>query len=75
MTDQFADPARCPLCGEDNRCGMAKGDRTCWCASRQIPAEALQRVPEPLKGVACLCERCATARIDPPESLADTFRR
>ena len=52
---------RCPLCGEPNECGVAAGKSTCWCWSAEVPAEALARVPEELRGKICVCEKCARA--------------
>jgi hypothetical protein len=54
------DPARCPLCGEDNACGVARGAGTCWCFSTKIPDDVLARVPLELRNIACVCERCAS---------------
>jgi hypothetical protein len=54
------DPARCPLCGEENDCGMAKGKWTCWCHTMTIPQDVLDRVPPEAQGVACVCRACAT---------------
>lgn len=54
------DASRCPVCGGDNRCAMAAGERgPCWCASVSIDSAALARVPEALRGAACLCPACA----------------
>jgi len=53
----------CPLCGAANRCAVAAAGSfavDCWCASVSISAAALARVPEPLRGKACLCAACAT---------------
>jgi len=71
------DPTRCPLCGEDNRCGAAAGAGTCWCFSARVPEEVLERVPPALRGVACVCARCASGRVSPVEakSLIDRVAR
>jgi GNAT superfamily N-acetyltransferase len=54
------DASRCPVCGCDNRCVMAAGEEgPCWCALVSIDPAALARVPEPMRGVACLCPVCA----------------
>jgi hypothetical protein len=62
----------CPLCGEPNQCAPAKtGDLSseCWCTAVVIGREALHRVPEELRGKACLCPRCASAAFcDPPST-------
>jgi len=52
----------CPLCGRPNGCAPAQAGRLdvdCWCASAEISPEALARIPESLRGKACLCARCA----------------
>ncbi|HUL76591.1 MAG TPA: cysteine-rich CWC family protein [Vicinamibacteria bacterium] len=56
---ESVDPCRCPLCGEDNDCGMAKGKATCWCFFVTIPRDVLDRVPAEAKGIACVCRACA----------------
>jgi hypothetical protein len=52
---------RCPVCGQLNECAMTAGQEveSCWCFSAQIPAEALERIPEESRGQSCLCPRCA----------------
>lgn len=54
------DPTRCPLCGEDNACGIELGRDTCWCHARRIPDTVLSRVPADVANRACVCERCAS---------------
>jgi hypothetical protein len=41
---------------------MAAGDpgARCWCSDVAISREALARLPEAARGVACVCRRCAT---------------
>ncbi len=57
------DPARCPLCGEENRCGVAAGSSSCWCfEAPPVPGEVLARVPAEAQGVACVCQRCARGK-------------
>ncbi|MFP5460963.1 MAG: cysteine-rich CWC family protein [Gammaproteobacteria bacterium] len=54
--------ARCPVCGGPNGCAPAacgSFDVDCWCSSAVIGPAALGRVPEALRGEACLCPRCA----------------
>ncbi|MGI5939950.1 MAG: cysteine-rich CWC family protein [Thermoleophilia bacterium] len=53
------DVSRCPLCGQPNDCGAARGDPTCWCRSVTIPQEVLDRIPPEARGVACVCRKCA----------------
>ena len=60
---------RCPLCGGDNACAMAAAGgepaacETCWCRTTTVPATAIARVPEPLRGRACICQRCCHAAV------------
>jgi hypothetical protein len=61
MAETFSiDPARCPVCGAENRCAMAADPDAshCWCFDVTISAESLSRVPAEARGVACLCARC-----------------
>jgi hypothetical protein len=60
VSDERIDPRRCPLCGQDNACGMAAGCATCWCFETKIPRAVLDRVPAPAQGVACVCRTCAS---------------
>lgn len=62
---------RCPLCGRPNRCApAAAGDFTvaCWCTQASVSAQALARLPEALRGRACLCAACAAGSL-PGEAL------
>ncbi len=58
--DPLAD--RCPLCQGDNHCAVASNEAasTCWCMTAEISPTALQAIPDHLRGVRCLCERCAS---------------
>jgi len=63
MTDapKSCDPAVCPLCGGVNECRLcspAAQKGPCWCASVEIPAELLARVPENIRNRACICRSC-----------------
>ncbi|CAN7668963.1 cysteine-rich CWC family protein [Variovorax sp. LjRoot290] len=61
------DPSRCPLCGEANRCAMEIERETgqvqppCWCMQTDFDRAVLARVPAEMRGLACICARCATA--------------
>jgi len=65
MSERPVDSSRCPLCGGDNRCAMAAADgdasrcATCWCRDVTFDERALARVPDELRGRACLCRSCA----------------
>jgi hypothetical protein len=56
--------AACPLCGGANGCAIARSgrcDEACWCETVSFSAGLLDRVPEALRGVACVCRDCALA--------------
>jgi hypothetical protein len=58
----------CPLCGSANACAPARSgrfDEPCWCRAATFSAALLARVPEPLRGVACVCAACAAADTGP----------
>ncbi|MET0281238.1 MAG: cysteine-rich CWC family protein [Steroidobacteraceae bacterium] len=54
-------PQRCPACGGDNGCEVARSGRTdvdCWCM--RITMAAVSPVPAGAQpGSACLCRDCA----------------
>ncbi|MFM1907281.1 MAG: hypothetical protein RLZZ591_958 [Pseudomonadota bacterium] len=59
------DPTQCPVCGKSNQCAMELAKATgqaqapCWCTEATFSAELLSRVPEDLRGKACICPACA----------------
>lgn len=56
---------RCPLCRAANDCAAAQSgsfDTPCWCADVTVDPRAIAAIPEPQRGKACLCPRCATGR-------------
>ncbi|MEX8518918.1 MAG: cysteine-rich CWC family protein [Leptothrix sp. (in: b-proteobacteria)] len=56
---------RCPLCGGPNGCAPAQAGRfdvACWCTTTRIPAEVLARIPAEQRGLACVCQRCASGQ-------------
>ena len=66
MEMNAVDPAKCPLCGGDNRCGVSScggGEEPCWCGTTEhsFPEKLLQQVPEAAQGKACICQACVTA--------------
>ncbi len=60
-------PAQCPLCGQANQCAIEIERATgvaqppCWCAQTVFSADLLNKIPEPARGVACLCPACVRA--------------
>jgi hypothetical protein len=63
------DPTLCPICGQPNGCGAARGEATCWCETAVIPAEVLERIPVEARGRACVCRECAGVRTIPQTGL------
>lgn len=56
-----ATPKQCPLCGNDNACGLfasPEGKGECWCFSRPAKPDVLKRLPADLRNQACLCSHC-----------------
>ena len=48
-------PDRCPACGKDNRCEMARGKSQCWCFEMSVSPNVINNLSEEDVGVACLC--------------------
>jgi len=64
------DKTRCPLCGGDNACGVARGEGNCWCFTTPVPADVIERVPADLRDVACVCAACAAGKRSPTAAQA-----
>lgn len=62
-------PSRCPLCGTHNACAMLTGESACWCQQVQIAPQVLEQIPEPQRGLQCLCRACAS-QVPPCDSTA-----
>jgi hypothetical protein len=62
MKKPLVDPARCPLCGNLNDCGVAAGQGHCWCFTQSIPPEVLGPIPAEARGIACVCRFCSSSR-------------
>ena len=62
------DPMRCPLCGSENECGMAKDREKCWCFTAVFPESVLGRIPERARYLACVCRKCAKQGVTPQET-------
>lgn len=50
---------KCPICGNDNNCCIAKGHITnhCWCMEQDIPKQLLKELPTRVKS-SCICKQC-----------------
>ena len=44
------DPRRCPLCGDLNACGIAAGEKNCWCFTELVSPEILKKIPAGARG-------------------------
>jgi hypothetical protein len=57
----------CPLCGQPNQCAMEAERATgvkqppCWCSQLKFDTKLLERIPEQVRGKACVCAACAQA--------------
>ena len=69
------DPSHCPSCGRPNECQAALGKDTCWCFEITIDPARLAAIPDEAKGVACLCQACATGQAPPPDDGLVRLRR
>lgn len=47
----------CPLCQQNNFCGV-NGDEPCWCVTSDIKRDLLAQVPVELSGKSCVCQQC-----------------
>ncbi|QPQ29191.1 cysteine-rich CWC family protein [Lysinibacillus sp. JNUCC 51] len=45
---------RCPLCGQENHCGVVNGKKDCWCMTESFPKEILEVAPKDQ----CICQKC-----------------
>ncbi len=46
----------CPICEQENNCGLLQGKSQCWCFNRKFPSELLELVSE--KELSCICDKC-----------------
>lgn len=60
---RVSDP--CPVCGEDNRCEIARGSSHCWCFEVEVAPEARSPVGEGLD-TSCLCPKCLGELVTSP---------
>lgn len=60
------DRSVCPLCGENNSCGMLRGETTCWCFEARISEATLNAIPSERRGVSCICRACAERSSEAP---------
>ncbi len=67
------DATRCPLCGEANRCAMeieretGQAQPPCWCMQVDFSKAPLTNLPEEMRGLACICMRCAMGNPSPQD--------
>ena len=66
------DATRSPLCGAPNRCAMeieretGQAQPPCWCMQVDFSNAPLTNLPEEMRGLACICLRCATGQQPAP---------
>lgn len=65
------DPQRCPICGAENDCAVARGQGACWCFTAAIPDDVLEKIPIEARNLACVCKACAGENREP----TDAYRR
>ncbi|USD66995.1 cysteine-rich CWC family protein [Vibrio sp. SCSIO 43136] len=56
------DSKTCPICGKSNQCGNKSSQAfACWCGDPSIrfTESLLAKVPQHLRGKACICKSCA----------------
>jgi len=80
MSQAALHPAdHCPLCGQPNdclRCTSAVDKDPCWCASVEIPAALLARVPPEFRNRNCICRQCVEQfQLEKSPSALSTMRR
>lgn len=46
----------CPICKQENNCGLLQGKLQCWCFNREFPSQLLEIFSE--KELSCICEKC-----------------
>ncbi len=67
MREVALDPARCPVCGVRNECGLVEGRGDCWCGRVEVAADVLEALSTSgLGGVACLCRACLSGEVPSP---------
>jgi len=59
-TDQSRNTAKCPFCGEPNRCALAADPTAteCWCDTVVFPDHLLAQIPEDAVRKTCVCQEC-----------------
>ncbi|WP_284244427.1 cysteine-rich CWC family protein [Thalassotalea insulae] len=51
------DSSICPLCQQQNHCGVNNAE-PCWCTKSKMPAKLLAQVPKQLQKKSCICQAC-----------------
>lgn len=61
----------CPICGKENNCAFVKGmmHEGCWCEKIKVPTKLLEKVPEDVKGKACVCKNCVMQFIESEQEI------
>lgn len=56
----------CPVCGRNNRCGIAAGGTTCWCFGETVDAGLVEWLQQRHLPAHCLCRACAAGHVPSP---------
>ena len=46
------------MCATEIAKATGEPEQPCWCRNETFTVELLDRVPEPAKGLACVCQGC-----------------
>ncbi|MBA6234473.1 MULTISPECIES: cysteine-rich CWC family protein [unclassified Colwellia] len=55
---QASNQPYCPLCNNQNLCGVSNTTKPCWCTLEKVPSALIQGVPDAEKGKSCICQAC-----------------
>jgi hypothetical protein len=55
---QASNQPQCPLCNNQNLCGVSNTTKPCWCTLEKVPSALIQGVPDAEKGKICICQAC-----------------
>lgn len=70
MTDAGRGPKYCPICGQENGCGIGEPRETCWCTHAYFPKGIFAKVPPDQLRKSCICKECLEKFVE--ENRADT---
>lgn len=53
----------CPLCDQENLCGLAAGKSKCWCFYAKLDPDVAELVKRRELDAVCLCQACASGEM------------